>query len=753
MKLLFQKMPFMKKQIIYSILTLILMIGSFASPLKAQVEINAESFTTNTENELVVVLTANNFEEIVGMQFTLNWDPTILAFKSLGALSLEDLTETSFNTQQTASGELPLFWVHNSLQGVSLPNESELFALVFDKLSAVPTQLFIDNTPTKIEFVKFPAQEAFLAASNMEIVTTGRLLEGIVLFDENDNCMLDDAEEGLKDWSIRINGESSRFKITNENGLFQAFLPYGDYQVEAIPPPNNLFSICEPIQSVSILEGATEAVSIAFTGQAAVDCPSMSVEISTPFLRRCFDNTYFVQYCNNGTIAAENAFVEVQLDPTFKFVTSSIPGTMIDTDVYRFDIGTVGFNDCDQFSITINVDCDEAVLGQTHCIAAKVFPDMVCVAPSASWSGASLELESECKEDEGILEFRIKNIGDGSMDVEQGYLVIEDMIMLKSDNFTPFQLQSGETETLEFAANGATYRIQTPQVPNHPLEQNLTIAVEGCGTNEDGTFSTGIINMFALGDESQFEDIDCQENRGAFDPNDKNAAPAGYQSRHRIEPNTDLTYKIRFQNTGTDTAFNIVVLDTLSDLLDVSTFVPLVSSHPYVLEIVDSNVLKYSFENIMLPDSNINEPGSHGFFKFGIQQQPDVAIGSVIENSAAIYFDFNEPIITNTYFHTIGFDFIELRVVTSTDELLSPIQLSIHPNPVGDYAILRFEKEAIQNGEFQLYDLQGKQVRRYEFSGNELSIERGDLQSGMYLFEVQADGVLVGNGKLVIKTE
>jgi len=75
-----------------------------------------------------------------------------------------------------------------------------------------------------------------------------------------------------------------------------------------------------------------------------------------------------------------------------------------------------------------------------------------------------------------------------------------------------------------------------------------------------------------------------------------------------------LTYKIRFQNTGTDTAFNIVVLDTLSDLLDVSTFVPLVSSHPYALEIVDSNVLKYSFENIMLPDSNINEPGSHGLF-------------------------------------------------------------------------------------------------------------------------------------------
>ncbi len=743
----------MKNQLFRSILALLLISFSFGVPLQAQVEINTETFTTSTENELVVILRVNNFEEIVGMQFSLNWDPTILEFSSLGEFSLEGLDVTSFNTAPVSNGELSLFWVHNTVQGVTLEDNSQLFSIVFNKLSEVPTQLFIDHTPTKIEFVKFPVEEAFLTSTNMEIVTTGRLLEGRVLFDENDNCMLDEAEKGLKDWSIKIVGTNNRFKITDENGLFRAFLPYGDYQVEAIPPPNNLFSICEPIQTVSILEGATEAVNITFAGQATVDCPSMSVEIATPFLRRCFDNTYIVNYCNNGTIAAENAYIEVQLDPAFKFVSSSIAGTMVETDVYRFDIGTVDLNDCGQFSIIINVDCEEAVLGQTHCVTAKVFPNMVCETPAANWSGASLELESECKEDEGTLQFRIKNVGDGAMNLQQEFIVIQDMIMLKSDNFEAFQLQSGETETLEFEANGATYRLRTPQVPNHPMEQHLTIAVEGCGTNEDGTFSTGMINMFSMGDESQFEDMDCQENRGAFDPNDKNASPGGYQSAHYIEPNTDLTYHIRFQNTGTDTAFNIVVLDTLSDLLDVSTFVPLVSSHPYELEIVDANILKYSFENIMLPDSNINEPGSHGFFKFSIQQQPDVAIGSVLENSAAIYFDFNEPIITNTYFHTIGVNFLEFRVVTSTDEVAAPLQLGVNPNPMGDFAIIRLENEPYQNGLFQLFDLQGKQVRTYEFSGNELRIERGDLQSGMYLFEVKADGVLLGNGKLMIKTE
>ncbi len=125
----------------------------------------------------------------------------------------------------------------------------------------------------------------------------------------------------------------------------------------------------------------------------------------------------------------------------------------------------------------------------------------------------------------------------------------------------------------------------------------------------------------------------------------------------------------------------------------------------------------------------------------------------MLENSAAIYFDFNEPIITNTYFHTIGIDFLEFRVVTSIDEGAGPLQLGVSPNPMGDFAIIRLENEDYQNGLFQLFNLQGKQVRTYEFSGNELRIERGDLQSGMYLFEVQADGVLLGNGKLMIKTE
>lgn len=720
--------------------------------IKAQVELNTEFFTTNGDDELVVVITANNFEKMVAMQFSLNWDPSVLEFKEVGDFNLEDLNENVFNTTVAERGELSVAWFDNNVGGVTLENGSNLFSITFTKLSSVPTSLFFDNTPTKIEFISFPFNEVALNSTTNEVVLTGRLLEGTVLFDANDNCTLDGEEKGLKDWAIRITGQSPRFKMTDENGEFRAFLPFGDYQVEAIPPPNNLFDICEPIQNISIIEGATESIKTTFAGQATVDCPSMSVEIATPFLRRCFDNYYTVNYCNNGTIAAEEVSVEVILDPAFNFIESSIPGMLIEGNTYRFDIGIVDLNDCGSFQIKINVDCDQATLGQTHCVKASIFPDMVCSPPSASWSGASLELEGECLEDNGVLQLRIKNVGDGAMDVEQNFIVIEDMIMLKSESESTYQLQSGETKTLEYEANGSTYRLETQQIPNHPMEMPLAIALEGCGTNEQGTFSTGMINMFARADESQFIDEDCQQNIGAYDPNDKNAFPNGYQDAHYIEPNTEITYHIRFQNTGTDTAFNIVVLDTLSELLDVSTFVPLVSSHPHTIEIVDANILKYTFENIMLPDSNINEPGSHGFFKFSIQQQPDVALGSLIENSAAIYFDFNEPIITNTYFHTIGINFLEFRVITSINNY-SPLRLNVSPNPVDQTAIVKVENKDNAEGVFHLFDLQGKEVKTYTFSGNEFRLERGDLSSGMYLFEVKAGGVSLGNGKLVIKAE
>ena len=138
----------------------------------------------------------------------------------------------------------------------------------------------------------------------------------------------------------------------------------------------------------------------------------------------------------------------------------------------------------------------------------------------------------------------------------------------------------------------------------------------------------------------------------AYDPNDKLVYPQrnpedGFEVNYTLfdEP---LLYTIRFQNTGTDTAFNIVIRDQLSTDLDWTTFEPGSASHPYEATLHEDGLLEFHFRNILLPDSIVNEPASHGFVNFTINVKEGVDENTAIQNSAGIYFDFNPPIITNT---------------------------------------------------------------------------------------------------------
>ncbi|MFN8395070.1 MAG: PKD domain-containing protein [Bacteroidia bacterium] len=144
---------------------------------------------------------------------------------------------------------------------------------------------------------------------------------------------------------------------------------------------------------------------------------------------------------------------------------------------------------------------------------------------------------------------------------------------------------------------------------------------------------------------------------GAHDPNDKQVWTAdGTNADGPINQSDSLLrYLVRFQNTGNDTAFNIYILDTLDQHLDISSLNVEAASAPYQVLFMDStgHRVKFLFENILLPDSNRNEPKSHGYIQYTIRQPGNLATGMTISNSASIYFDFNPPVITNTVTSTI----------------------------------------------------------------------------------------------------
>ena len=114
-----------------------------------------------------------------------------------------------------------------------------------------------------------------------------------------------------------------------------------------------------------------------------------------------------------------------------------------------------------------------------------------------------------------------------------------------------------------------------------------------------------------------------------------------------------LDYTIRFQNAGIDTASIVVLRDTLSNNLDISSFVMLPASHNYALKIVGSNKLEWTFNNILLPDSNHNELKSHGFVRFRFKTNKSLVVGDQVFNKASIYFDFNTDVVTNQTVNTV----------------------------------------------------------------------------------------------------
>ncbi|MEO8067611.1 MAG: hypothetical protein ABI599_07965 [Flavobacteriales bacterium] len=136
---------------------------------------------------------------------------------------------------------------------------------------------------------------------------------------------------------------------------------------------------------------------------------------------------------------------------------------------------------------------------------------------------------------------------------------------------------------------------------------------------------------------------------GSYDPNDKTALTSSNTSgtEYFIGLDEYIDYTIRFQNTGNDTAFTVVVTDTLEAGLDMSTFQQGLASHPFNVSFKTGRVVEWRFENILLPDSNTNEAASHGLVTFRIQPQLPLLSGSTLANAADIFFDFNPPVRTN----------------------------------------------------------------------------------------------------------
>lgn len=227
--------------------------------------------------------------------------------------------------------------------------------------------------------------------------------------------------------------------------------------------------------------------------------------------------------------------------------------------------------------------------------------------------------------------------------IESGYIIYtyDPACTLVSSNPEPYLVDGNNLyfsfDNL-FYSSSVSYAV-TLDMPDNAAGEQLNFSVE--------TFYYEGETAIPLGTDPLMTTVVC-----SYDPNDKREFN-GVGEMGLIAPNTSLDYVIRFQNTGNAPALDVVIADQLPATLDFTSMQPVASSHPFVATITMEGLATFNFDNIMLPDSTTDFEGSIGFIHFRIDQDADLPIGTVIHNNASIYFDMNEPIVTNSTTNTI----------------------------------------------------------------------------------------------------
>lgn len=580
---------------------------------------------------------------------------------------------------------------------------------------------------------------------NLEILNH---VDGKIIHDINNNCIFDTTELSLKNILVELKlNNKSYYTLSNDSGNYK-FTPYDTGHGKVIVHLNNqtvFTNACNDTFDIIISDTLQNPIVnfLLHEPNCNAHTPKVTVDISTPFLRRCFDNIYTISLTNESNDTSFNTYVDVELDNDLIPVdTAFLSAQNLGNNSYRFNIGTLHPLQNSRKNLMVNVRCDSTILGQTHCVKATSFPYLNCVITDAKY----MQAIASCRNDSVI--FIIENVGFPEA-FQQDYRIIADdsIVDVGTLNFTP----SFSTNILSYYnPEGKTYRLETRQYPVFIGEDTvLSIDIEGCGNNN---FSTGYITQFIQDDDAPNVSIDCHQNVGSFDPNDKSAQPVGYGNQHLIENTNDIVYTIHFQNLGTYYASYVTIIDTLSPDFDITTLKVISSSHDYTVSIVDSNILKFSFQNINLIDAATDSLLSNSFIKFSIQPKLNTSIGNEISNNAFITFDYNEAIQTNTVHHEIGKDFLKPTVISITkNNVFKDVTIKVYPNPTSAHFTFEINKDVPKNAELYIYTLDGNEIYNRKNISLINFVPTGNWNKGLYLFELKSGNTVIQSGKIILQ--
>ncbi|MBA4155272.1 T9SS type A sorting domain-containing protein, partial [Flavobacterium sp.] len=216
-----------------------------------------------------------------------------------------------------------------------------------------------------------------------------------------------------------------------------------------------------------------------------------------------------------------------------------------------------------------------------------------------------------------------------------------------------------------------------------------------------------------------------QEVDNSFDPNDKTCLEGSVVSTELI--GQYVHYVIRFENTGTFFAQNVVVKDEIDlSKFDLNSLIVLSASHQQWTRINDNKV-EFIFENIELPFPPSEE--RYGYIAFKIKLKNNLAVGDTFSNFASIYFDYNFPIITEPATTAI-------EALSNPDFEFSSF-VKLYPNPAS--SVVTIESQTINLKSVEIFNSLGQLLQAIPNENNQLNIDVSSLLTGTYFVKVHSD--------------
>ncbi|MFK7932881.1 MAG: hypothetical protein AB8G22_05185, partial [Saprospiraceae bacterium] len=370
-------------------------------------------------------------------------------------------------------------------------------------------------------------------------------IRGQVYADSTKNCVFDANEKAVQIQQVRgILSQGTDYTAgVNSDGSYAIRIPKSELTnvdeviIRPVLESHFMRSSCSDIDVIitpelSVVEDVNVPIELYF------DCPTLQVDLLSAELTACTSNQLLAFFCNYGLETAENTILAVTLDPYTTLINATSPYTEIANGTILFDLGELAGAHCNLIGLDVEIDC-AAPAGYAHRFEGVITADNTCESLNPDWNGASVRVTGECDEASDQVRLEIRNIGDDDMSNPMQYIIVEDVILMRENEF---ELPAGEAISINVTADGTTWRLEAEQVDFHPGQSMPSVTIEGCG----GLNNVGLPLIFGHDDRDLNKTINYQQTISTADNETFVGYPKGYSEEHFIEPNTPIEYIVRF---------------------------------------------------------------------------------------------------------------------------------------------------------------------------------------------------------------